>query len=255
MRGPPRRMAVHDAVTPTSASGRVYEILLDLIVSFRLKPFALISEKAVAEVLHISRSPVREALARLGAVRLVDIYAQRGTIVAPLRIEDLRRSQFLRECVEVGLLRRACGLSERGDLVKRLGGEIALQETLASIDDHRRFARSDELFHLSIAEAVGFEGVWSEISTAKLHMNRFRTLTFPGLDSLALIIAQHRRIAEAIGRGHEGEAVDAMQQHLRKIFPLVPALAEAYPAYFEGEGQDAQSRIHRPELAELLGVV
>ena len=242
-------------MTPASASGRVYEILLDLILSFRLKPFALISEKAVAEVLNVSRSPVREALARLGAVRLVDIYAQRGTIVAPLRTEDLRRSQFLRECVEVGLLRRACGTAERGDLVRRLGGEIALQETLAAIDDHRRFAGSDELFHQYIAEAVGFGGVWSEIGNAKLHMNRFRALTFPNLDSLALIIAQHRRIAEAVARGDEGEAVEAMQQHLRKIFPLVPALAEAHPDYFEREGQDAQSRIHRPELADLFGVV
>ena len=93
--------------------------------------------------------------------------------------------------------------------------------------------------------------MWSEIGNAKLHMDRFRALTFPDLDSLALIIAQHRRITEAVARGDEGDAVDAMQQHLRKIFPLVPALAEAYPAYFERDGQDAQ-RVHRPDLAGLL---
>lgn len=154
-------------MTASSASGKVYEILLDLIMTFRLKPFALLSEEAVSDVLSISRSPVREALARLATVRLVDIYAQRGTVVAPLSIEDLRRSQFLRGCVEVGLLQRACELTSRAALLKRLESEISLQTTLASIEDDARFARSDELSHQYIGEAVGFEGVWQEIGNAK----------------------------------------------------------------------------------------
>ena len=218
-------------------------------MTFKLKPFAMVSEKTVADVLRISRSPVREALARLATVGLVDIYKQRGTVVAPLRVVDLQRSQFLRECVEVGLLRKACALPDRTELVQSLRGEIALQEALASIEDHRRFARSDELFHQHIATAAGLAGIWTDIDTAKIHMNRFRMLTFPNLDSLTTIISQHKSLAEAIAERDEAAAVDVMQVHLRKIFPLVPSLVSRFPEYFEELGGPD---VHRPDLASLL---
>ncbi|OWV86839.1 GntR family transcriptional regulator [Rhizobium sp. R693] len=237
-----------DAPAP-SAYGKVYEILLNLIITFKLKPYALLSEKAVSDALHVSRSPVREALARLATVGLVDIYAQRGSIVAPLRVKDLEHSQFLRECVEVGLLQKACLLENRSELSKQLKDEIALQETLAGIGDFGRFAKSDELFHQYIAVAVGFPEIWTDISNAKLHMNRFRTLTFPDMDSLATIIAQHKKIAHAIEKGDAQAATDAMHEHLRKIFPLMPGLKAKFPEYFDEEGVSSSNRIHRPDLA------
>ncbi len=247
-----RSLNFHEDAPAPSAYGKVYDILLGLIVTFKLKPFALLSEKAVSEALHVSRSPVREALARLATVGLVDIYAQRGSIVAPLRVKDLEHSQFLRECVEVGLLQKACQLPDRSELCRQLYGEIALQETLAAIGDHARFSKSDELFHHYVAVAAGFPDIWSEISNAKLHMNRFRTLTYPDMDSLATIIAQHKKIAEAIEKGSEADATRAMQEHLRKIFPLIPELIGKFPDYFEERSNDLAGRIHRPDLSFLL---
>lgn len=237
-----------------SAYTRVFDILLDLIMRFELKPFALLSEKAVSDALHVSRSPVREALARLASLGLVDIYAQRGSIVAPLRVRDLQHSQFLRECVEVGLLEKACQLADRSELGKRLDGEIALQETLARIDDHKRFAKSDELFHQYIATAVGFPNIWSEISNAKLHMNRFRMLTYPDMDSLTTIIDQHKKIAAAMKSANEEKARDAMHEHLRKIFPLIPGLIAKFPDYFETEAGDISAKVYRPDLAAIAGL-
>lgn len=247
------QIITQEGLPPPSTSGKVYDILLGLIVSFRLKPFALLSEKAVSDALHVSRSPVREALARLAGVGLVQIYAQRGSIVAPLRVQDLQHSQFLRECVEVGLLERACQLSNRAAVRQRLRSEIALQSTLSAIGDHERFAQSDELFHQTIATAVGLPNIWSDISNAKLHMNRFRTLTFPDLDSLATIIAQHEKIATAIGEGNDVAARDAMREHLRKIFPLIPELMKRFPDYFDAEGQDSIAKVHRPDLRFIVG--
>ena len=244
-------MSTNESPVSTSSYSQVYETLLELIMDFKLKPFALISEKALADFLQVSRSPVREALARLSTIGMVDIYAQRGTIVSPLRLEDLQHSQFLRECVEVGLLTKVCQLSDRNALVKRLTDEISLQETLAGITDYKRFARSDELFHQYIASAASFTGIWSEISTAKLHMNRFRKLTYPDMDSLGVIIAQHRAIAEAIKAGNTTKATKAMQKHLRKIFPLIPDLMSKFPQYFEKKKSDSSRFIHRPDLVSL----
>jgi len=245
------KLNVREDAQLSSTYGKVYDCLLNLIISFKLKPFALLSEKALSDALHVSRSPVREALARLATVGLIDIYAQRGSIVSPLRVKDLEHSEFLRECVEVGLLQKACQLSDRSELCKQLKSEITLQETLAAIGDHPRFSKSDELFHQYIAVAVGFPDIWSSVSNAKLHMNRFRTLTYPDMDSLATIIDQHKMIAKSIETGSESAAIQAIQEHLRKIFPLVPDLIKKFPEYFENKPGEVAGRIYRPDLSIL----
>jgi len=232
----------------SSAASKVYDELLALIMSFKLKPFDLISEKVLAETLGISRTPVREALARLAGVGLMDIYAQRGSVVAPLRIEALKRSQFLREAVEVGLVTKAISSPKGNELVEQLQREISLQETLASIGDHERFARSDELFHQYIASAAGFSGIWNDIATARLHMNRFRSLMPPDIESLSTIITQHRAIMQAVAELDESGAARAMQVHLRKIFPMIPKLKKRFPDYFESARSKAGKLIKRPDL-------
>ena len=122
-----------------AATQQVYQTLLNRILTFELKPFDELSEGRLAEQLGVSRTPVREALARLAKLQLVDIFPQRGTVIAPLRTRDLMRSQFLRESLELGLLRRAIRSEGRPKLVDALRDELALQRTLAAIGDERRF--------------------------------------------------------------------------------------------------------------------
>jgi len=230
-----------------SVAQRTFDILLDEIMAFRLKPFELISEKGLSEALGVSRTPVREALARLASLGLIDIYAQRGSVVAPLRLANLRKSQFLREALEVGLIARAIESPERDELVRKLRNELAIQDTLLQISDDQRFFRSDELFHQHIAAYAGFPGIWADISAAKLHADRFRHLSFPRMDSVAEVIEQHRTIAAAIERGDQQAAEAAMRHHLRRVFSVLGRVQERYPEYFSASNQPEPSRIQRFE--------
>ena len=216
----------------TSVAQRTFDILLDQIMTFRLKPHDLISEKAMSEALGVSRTPVREALARLASLGLLDIYAQRGSVVAPLRLADLEKSQFLREALEVGLIVRAIESENRPALLQNLEDELAIQETLSSISDDRRFYKSDELFHQHIATFAGLPGIWADISAAKLHMDRFRYLSFPRVDSMGVVIAQHRAIVEAVRKADAQEAEQVMRVHLRRIFTVLSVVQERHPDYF-----------------------
>ncbi|MBE7186476.1 MAG: GntR family transcriptional regulator, partial [Methylobacterium mesophilicum] len=94
--GPSRFRPVEPVRAGAATAARVFATLLESILTFELKPFDEISEGGLAERLGVSRTPVREALARLAKLGLVDIFPQRGTVVAPLRVADLKRSQFLR---------------------------------------------------------------------------------------------------------------------------------------------------------------
>lgn len=66
----------------------VYEQLRDEVLSLALRPGQLIDEASLAERFRVSRSPVREALVRLAADGLVETFPNKGTIVAPLNIEE-----------------------------------------------------------------------------------------------------------------------------------------------------------------------
>jgi GntR family transcriptional regulator, rspAB operon transcriptional repressor len=237
-----------DGLQGGSVAARAFAIIRDQILTFRLKPFDLVSEKAISDVLGISRTPVREAMARLAGLGLIDIYPQRGSVVAPLRIADLEKSQFLRESLEVGLVVRAVESGDRHELVRRLSDEIALQETLAAISDDRRFYASDELFHQHIATFAGLPGIWADIGAAKLHMDRFRFLTFPRVDSMGVVIGQHRAIVEAIEGVDAPAAEQAMRRHLRRIFEVVGMVQQRHPDYFEA-GPPSPARPRRTERA------
>jgi DNA-binding GntR family transcriptional regulator len=216
-----------------SVATRTFDVLLDQILTFRLKPYELVSEKALSEALGVSRTPVREALARLARVGLIDIYPQRGSVVAPLRMSDLAKSQFLREALEVGLLIRAVESADRMDLVQSLRDEIAVQETFAAISDDRRFYKSDEALHQHIANHAGFPGIWTDIMNAKLHMDRFRYLTFPRIDNMSVVLAQHRAIVDAIEAGDRVAAEEAMRSHLRRVLSVVEVARERFPEHFD----------------------
>ncbi len=235
-----------------SVAGQVFDLLLDRIMTFELKPYERISEKKLSDAIGVSRTPVREALARLSALGLLDIYAQRGTVVAPLRMRDLQRSQFLREALEIALLPRAIASPNRPQLATRLNNELALQETLAAIGDHKRFYSSDELFHSLIATYADLGDIWGDISAAKLHMDRFRHLTFPTVDGMPLVIGQHRAIVAAIEKGDADEAAAAMRAHLRRIFGVLDIARARFPGFFADEHatRGMPSRDARPAEAD-----
>lgn len=216
-----------------AATQQVYSILLNRILNFDLKPFDELSEGRLAEQLGVSRTPVREALARLAKLQLVDIFPQRGTVIAPLRQRDLMRSQFMRESLELGLLRRAIRSPDRAKLVETLRSELTLQVTLAAMGDEQRFYAADELFHRHIAASAGLPDIWDDISDAKLHMDRFRHLMLASVETLPVIVDQHKAIVDAIAAGDLTGAEKSMKVHLRRIFTFLDRAFAAHPEYFE----------------------
>jgi DNA-binding GntR family transcriptional regulator len=62
---------------------QLYQLLLERICRFELEPGRLISEASLSATLGVSRTPVREAMARLAEQGLVEVMPQRGSRVLP----------------------------------------------------------------------------------------------------------------------------------------------------------------------------
>lgn len=213
---------------------QVYDSLRQKILTFELKPYQMLSEAWVSNQLEVSRTPAREALARLAEKNFVDVLPQRGSQVSPLRIKDLETSQFMREALEISLLRRAFKSEGRAEFVKGLRKEITLQQTYVKFDDFESFYASDERFHGLVAKFANLSEVLPQILRLKDHMDRFRYLMIEAVDDLNVIVEQHTAITDAIEKGDGKAAEKLMIVHVRRILEYAEKARKKFPQYFEG---------------------
>src|SRR4051794_2495083 len=127
----------------------VYAALRDAIIATELEPGRQVSENEIAEKLGVSRTPVREALARLRDDQLVQIVPQLGTFVSAISVAGVDDAQFLREALECSAVRLAAERADRTDVVE-LGAIIARQEAARDTADAGAFYVLDDLLHSTL---------------------------------------------------------------------------------------------------------
>jgi DNA-binding GntR family transcriptional regulator len=191
-----------------------------------------LSEQEIAQRYKVSRQPVREALIVLAKTRLVEVMPQRGTIVAKLSVRKMMEARFVREAIEVAIVKRACESFDR-ESRERIDGLIETQEGAARSDNHAEFQRYDELFHIALADGVGCGLAWRAIEDIKAHMDRVCHLTLPGAPAMAPLIEQHKEILAAIDQRDPDRAAAAMRYHLTEILRALPRAEADHPELFE----------------------
>ncbi len=75
--------------SPTNLHEQTYQNLKTMIVEGAIAPGSKLNERALAETLSVSRTPIREAIRRLAAAGLVELINNRGAIVPKLNKEDV----------------------------------------------------------------------------------------------------------------------------------------------------------------------
>jgi DNA-binding GntR family transcriptional regulator len=100
----------------TRASERAAGAVRDLILRGDLAAGARLGEAELAERLGVSRTPVREALARLAAEGLVEIVPNRGARVTSWTVAELEGVFDLRATLEPALTARAVPRASEADI-------------------------------------------------------------------------------------------------------------------------------------------
>lgn len=209
----------------------VYRQLRQRIASLELEPGSPAGEQALAEQFGVSRTPVREACARLAREGLVDIFARRGVVVAPLRERAVSNARFVREALELAIVRDAAERSDEAGLFA-LDQIIDEQRWSLKRDDPERFFEADEKMHRQLCVLAGREEVWFVIVDAKVHMDRARRLSLRE-QGIKKLLADHEAIVHAIKARDADRAVEAMRRHLSDIDLQMDQIKARYPAYFE----------------------
>lgn len=226
-----RTERVHAYRQDSSIATQIYDALMTQILDMDLRPFQELSEARLATEFGVSRTPVREAFARLARRGLVDIYPQRGTLVSPLSVQRVERSRFIREALERPLARLAAE-KITPELVSLLEREIALQRTFAGLGDDQSFLGSDDRFHALIARAAGFESIWDDVREAKFHMDRVRRLSLLSQERMFALVGEHEEIFDRLKARDPDGAEASIKRHLLSVVLELEHIQSTHPEYF-----------------------
>ncbi|WP_324133718.1 GntR family transcriptional regulator [Bosea sp. (in: a-proteobacteria)] len=223
----PVALKLADPIVP-----QIIQILRQAIIEMRLKPGEALSEKEVALRYGVSRQPVREAFIKLAEAGLLQVLPSRGTYVVKISVREVLNARFVREAIECALVRSAAELIDSAG-VARIEQLVADQKAAAEAGDSARFYALDEAFHRAIADCVECDPALRVVESARAQTDRVRYLSLPDASPLALLIAQHEAILDAIKARDPERAEAAMRTHLREILSALPRLAERFPDVFD----------------------
>lgn len=199
---------------------QVHAHLRKRILRLNLKPGEALSEKELSLKLGVSRTPVREAFIRLSEEGLVDIFPQRGTLVAPIRMAEIKEAQFLRNILETEIVRLA---AENVDdtYLEQLEANLLRQEDCLDQEDHMELMELDEEFHHLLCQSVSLPRAWRVIHAFKGQLDRMRFMGLPQPGRAKLMVHQHTTILDAVRNGDAERAAAEMGTHLQGIWASI----------------------------------
>lgn len=213
------------------AAEQVYRLLRNEIITCRLAPYEAISENRICGMFGVSRSPVRVAVTRLAEDGLIEIYPQRGTFVAPIKLKQVREAQFARSALEVALAEEAAR-HWTPQFATEISQNLERQSHHAELGDSWSFFHDNESFHQIIARAAHLEGVWTTVQSVKTIWDRIGHIANRVPAHTLEIIAEHKNIVEALNRGDARDAGDSMKTHMKSVDHAIARLQPLHAHYF-----------------------
>ncbi|WP_193749877.1 GntR family transcriptional regulator [Shimia sp. SK013] len=215
------------------AGDQVYQLLRTPILEMQMPPGCPVSEAELGNRLGVSRTPVREALLRLREEGLINTYPSRGSFVATLSRERILGAQFLREAIELAVVRRVMGEGLKPFDLDALEGNLKAQSRAAKAEDFPRYHALDDQFHSLLASATGLPRTAVVLEREKIQLDRLRCLSLKVDGQLQSLLAEHQAILDAITSGDEAAAVTKMQAHCRTVLNVLETLSLQHQDYFE----------------------
>ena len=212
-----------------------YKVIKNSIMSLELEPGQAISEIELAEALNLSRTPVREVLAKLREEHLVEVIPQVGTYISKINPQLIKEASFMRFFLEKEVLKLACESFPKSALYD-LKKNLALQEDLVGQNGKERdFHLLDKQFHHIIFKANQKEHIWEAINRISTHYNRMRLLS-EIRHNFDEAIEQHRKILNILEYQDCDQVEEIVKLHIIEATKLWEDLYKKnspYSHYFE----------------------
>jgi GntR family carbon starvation induced transcriptional regulator len=189
---------------------------------------------ALRERYAIGAGPMREALSRLVAERLVTAVSQKGFRVAPMSVQELEDIYFARAQLEAMITELAvqrggdeweAGIIASAHTLSRVTAVHSPEEMLGVWDSRHK------AFHYAIASGCGSAKLMELRETMLDQAERYRQLwlrqTVFSAEALERKREEHRRLVEQLLSGDAASARHEMFEHMMNPIPIITDILRA----------------------------
>jgi len=210
---------VGNAIThdDTTLSGQTTIALREAIIKGDIAPGEKLNEPKLAEQFQVSRGPLREAIRRLVAMRLVKHVPHVGATVVTLELESILELYEVREALE----------GKAAALAAQNMSQLEISKLRALLELHRQHSEKnageymqtegDFDFHYQIIKGSGNQLLTDQLCDELYHlirMFRFQTSRFKSRSNRALI--EHEQLIYAIEQRDPQLAEMLMRKHITR---------------------------------------
>jgi DNA-binding GntR family transcriptional regulator len=210
-----------DAGVRTVLSTPVYEALKDRFMDQTFVAGQRLNIDGLANSLSVSPTPVREALARLAAERLVELVPYKGYLVSPLLTpRELADLMHVRKLLETDAAYRAATRIGLVDLreMDRILQDIERIETRSGFSDYLAFNQLDQRFHELLVGAAENSVLLDTYRSLHVHIQLARFFRERPQAEVQASNAEHRAIFHAVSDHDPDKAVKAVRTHLDQSY-------------------------------------
>jgi len=189
---------------------KVYRVLKESIVKGFLEPGTKLLENKIAEEMHVSRTPVREAMQKLVAEGFVKTTPNQTMVVTEVSPDDVKEVLQIRGVLE-GLAAHITAKKINGQEIDELEKIIAQMSLYITKKDLLSYCKVDDEFHDLILNICGNKWIIQIRDNLGSFIYRFRikSLSVPG--RLKHSLEEHRKIMESL-REHDSAEADRLSQ-------------------------------------------
>ena len=201
---------------------RAYEILHEKIITMQLKPGAHLDEKKLVQELGIGRTPVREALLRLTTESLVQSEPNKGFVVKPLTLQDVKAMFEALNVIETGVcaLALAQDTTECVTLMKQAHNRV---KRAISENNLLELVKANHDFHMHFARCSGNQYLVRALNEVRNEVNRLAYLSFGGDFTLRgdlhqhyqTVIKEHELITRYLKEKNSDALLETIKAHIR----------------------------------------
>jgi DNA-binding GntR family transcriptional regulator len=194
----------------------VCEEIREAIIDLRLHPGEPLREAAIAQQLGVSKTPIREALARLEQEGLVEVTSFKGAVVSGYSPRDLEEIYELRALLEGAAVRAVADVASDETRVQ-LADLVAQSRASRDAGDVASLAGLLGTFDLIVYEQVTNRRIRALIDNLRAHLTRIGNLTegIPG--RVEASVEEHAVIVDAIMRHDADDAERLMRVHIASV--------------------------------------
>lgn len=232
-------MQLADELTPISTNfslkDHTYAVLREAILKMNIyHPDAelRLDERKLAEQLAVSRTPIREALARLASEGLVEILPRKGVFVHRRSREEILEMVIAWAALETMAARMATENASDSDL-SRLRSFAIKHSASARNAELEEYSDANISFHQTILELSGCSLLKSMADGLFTHMLAIRRRAMGEGDRASRSVADHMEIIEALEARDGDLAAKLVREHTLRLHDHI----ERTWSHFEAQSQ------------------